>query len=323
MKANNRSNYVIALGVILCSAALLGALSFALTGFAIGAAGRTVAIDFRDATGIKLHSMVKYAGKTAGTVTDIRYLRPEEQKDGNVVRVIAKLDEEVPPLLDNVKASLTAETLLGEKFIALQPGDAGGRALADGAVIQGGDVASIDAVAGSAQEAIQTVTDILKKVQADYPGLVPRLAEILKQGSSILSQGSNLVNHVDATVLNADDAVTQLRADYKELVPKLSALFAEAQSIGTNADHAVLKASALLERLDGVVVTNQADLKKTLEELRVTSQNLKVITTYAKALTATLAQKPSSLIWGRKRNELPDERSILESDQPVPARPAD
>ena len=91
----------------------------------------------------------------------------------------------------------------------------------------------------------------------------------------------------------------------------------EAQNIATNADHAVLKASALLDSLDGVVKNNEADLRKLVEELRITSQNLKVLTTYAKALTARLAEKPSSLIWSGKKRELPSEKTILESSEPV------
>ena len=50
MKAQDRSNYVIAAGVILCSAVLLGALTFALTGFSLRSGGRKLAIEFHDGT---------------------------------------------------------------------------------------------------------------------------------------------------------------------------------------------------------------------------------------------------------------------------------
>ena len=69
MKAQDRSNYITSAIVILCSGILLGALTFALTGFSWRAGGRTLSIEFRDATGIKLNSSVRYAGKNAGTIT--------------------------------------------------------------------------------------------------------------------------------------------------------------------------------------------------------------------------------------------------------------
>src|SRR6185436_17336097 len=107
-----------------------------------------------------------------------------------------------------------------------------------------------------------------------------------------------------------------------ELIPKLNSLFNQGKGIATNADLAMLKINALVDRLDGVIKTNEGDLAKILEELRVVSQNLKVITTHAKTLTATLAEKPSRLIWGGgKKNELPAEKEILESKQPFPVGP--
>jgi ABC-type transporter Mla subunit MlaD len=324
MKSQNRSHYIIGTMVILCSVILLGAMTIALSGYSWRAGGRTLAIEFHDATGIKVHSAVKFAGKTAGSVTRISYLSPEERsktKDWrNAVRVEVLLDDDVPPLLEGLAASLNADTLLGEKFIALQPGRPDAPALAERAVIQGSEMGSIDSVARSAQETLETANDILKKLKSDYPGLVPRLAELLNQGNMILAQGSNLVNNADTTILNANGAVTQLKVDYNELVPRLNSLFARAQSIATNADQAVLKVSTLLERTDAVVQSNEANLTKLLQELRVAAQNLKVVTTYAKTLTATLAEKPSNLIWGRKKNELPKERTILESAEPVPLK---
>jgi ABC-type transporter Mla subunit MlaD len=320
MKAQDRSNYVIAIGVFLCSAILLAALTFALGGFSWRSGGRKIIVELHDATGIKLHSTVRYAGKTAGTVSDIRYLTAEERARAldpdNAVRVTILLQDDVPPLLEGTMASLGAETLLGEKFIALTPGKPGARQLPEPAVIQGATGTSIDAVAESAKEAVEKVNDILASLKADYPTLIPRLADLLKQGNSILGQGSNVVNNVDATILNANSAVTQLKSDYNELIPKLTSIFTQAQNIATNADQAVLKVSSLIDRLDRVVTTNEADLTKLVGELRITSQNLKVITTYAKTLTATLAEKPSSLIWSRKKNDLPDEKQILESAEP-------
>lgn len=321
MKSQDRSNYLIATGVILCSAVLLAALTFALTGFSLRAGGRRLAIEFHDATGIKLHSDVRYAGKAAGRVVELRYLTAQERasaKDqANAIRAVVHLNDDVPPLLEGIKAMLSAETLLGEKFIELMPGNPKARPLADGAVIQGITVASIDSVAGAAKDAIDKVNDILGNVKTDYPSLITGLTEILSKGSGILGQGSNLVNNVDSTILNANGAVTKLKADYAELIPKLHSILAEAQNIATNADHAVLKASSLIDNLEGVVKNNEADLQKLISELRVTSQNLKILSTYAKALTARLAEKPSSLIWSGKKRDLPSEKTILDSSEPV------
>src|SRR5678816_1891070 len=66
------------------------------------------------------------------------------------------------------------------------------------------------------------------------------------------------------------------------------------------------------------IKNNEGNLGQIVAELHVVSQNLKVITTYTKALTATLGEKPSRLIWGGGKNQLPSEKEILESSKPVP-----
>jgi len=265
MKAQDRSNYIIAVGVILCSAVLLIALSYALTGFSWKPRGRKILVDLHDATGVKLHSAVRYAGKTAGMVAEIRYLTAEERAKAadseNAVRVLVRLNEDVPALRQGVTAMLSAETLLGEKFIALAPGEPNARVLPDGAVIQGISVVSIDTVAGSANDAIRKVNDILTSLKADYPSLVPKLADLLNQGSALLGQGSNLVNNADTTILNANGAVTKLKEDYAQLIPKVNSFLAQAQGIATNANQAVLKISALIDRADHLIQTNEGDLK--------------------------------------------------------------
>ena len=322
MKSKNGSQYLIGITVIVCSLVLLGAMTFALSGYSMHKGGRKLDIEFRDATGIKLHSVVKYAGKTAGYVSAIRYLSPAERLKAtdrrNAVRVTLQFDNEVPPLMVELTARLDAETLLGEKFIALTPGKPDAPLLPEDAVIQGGEAGSIDALTRSAAAAIENVNDLLTKLKSDYPALVPRLGELLNQGSSILSQSSNLVKNADSTILNANGAVTKLKSDYNALIPRINSLFDQAQGIATNADAALLKVSALVDRADGVVKTNEADLAKMVAELRVVSQNLKVITTYAKRLTATLAERPSRIIWGRTKNGLPSEKQILESSEPLP-----
>jgi hypothetical protein len=70
-----------------------------------------------------------------------------------------------------------------------------------------------------------------------------------------------------------------------------------------------------------MVVTNQANLAQLIADLHVVSQNLKVVTTYAKVLTATLGEKPSRLIWGFGQTKLPTEQDILKSTEPVPIKP--
>ena len=322
MKFKIWSQAIIAITVILCSLALLAALTFSLSDSTWKKGGRRLEIEFNDATGIKLHSQVRYAGAAAGRVTTIRYLTPAERlgarAQNKAVRIVVQIDDQVPPLPSDTSASLSSETILGEKFVSLSAGSPGVPPLPDGAIIQGQDLVGFDSLARSAQAAVENVNTLLIKLNADYPDLIPRLASLLAQGNSLLLQGSNLVQDADGAVTNASDVISQFKLDYAELIPKLSSLLTQGKGIATNADVAIKQVGEFIQRAENVVKNNEGDLSKILSELRVVAQNLKVISTYTKALTGTLGEKPSRLIWGREKRQLPTEKEIIESPEVIP-----
>ncbi len=122
----NLSDYFVALSVIACSAILLAALTVALSGYRLKKPARTLQIDYEDVTGVKVHSEVRYAGAPAGRVIAMRHLSAAQRESGankrNAVRVTVSLDDNIPPLPADVTATLSADTLLAPKFVALSAG---------------------------------------------------------------------------------------------------------------------------------------------------------------------------------------------------------
>src|SRR5256885_3395684 len=115
MKSKNWSQYLIALSVIGCSLILLAALTVAITGQRWGTFGRKLKIEFKDATGIRLHSSVRYAGAVAGSVVAIRYLSPTKRqqpdKSDVAVQITIRLNKNVPTVPTNVKVTINSETI--------------------------------------------------------------------------------------------------------------------------------------------------------------------------------------------------------------------
>jgi hypothetical protein len=58
-----------------------------------------------------------------------------------------------------------------------------------------------------------------------------------------------------------------------------------------------------------------------LDSLRVSTENLKVVSTNAKALTATLAEKPWRVFWGGATVKPPSEADILNSNEVIRLKP--
>lgn len=295
----NLSDYLVALSVILCSAILLAALTIALTGFRLKKPTRTLQIDFEDVTGVKLHSEVRYAGAPAGRVIAMHHLSREQRVSGankrNAVRVTVNLAEEIPPLPSDVIATLSSDTLLSPMFVALSAGTPGGETLANNAVIEGHPAYGIQQIAAAA--------------------------------GPLIDNANKLIDSLNGTVGNLDTTITNVRNDLGQVLPKISPVLdvakidlEELQRIIKGLDDVEAKANALFDSAGKFVGNTDKQLQDQLKELRVILLNLKVVSTHAKALTETLAEKPNRIIFSGKNQKLTPEAEILKSKEPVPAK---
>ena len=321
----NLSDYLVALAVIACSLALLGALTYALSGGFVSKSDRTLEIDYPDVSGIKLHSDVRYAGARAGAVTKIRLLTFDEregadteEKKRNAVRVTVTLLKDLPPLPSDVRASLSSETLLSEKFVALSPGTPSAPKLANDAWLQGHSGGGLDGLF----EAIGPLADSL-------PPLLKAAEDILHGMTPLLKKTTEAVDSVN-TVVN-------------DVGPRASKLLEGLKTASDSADLAIKNVDKLVDGPTSPVKTDLAELKEALtrmqqtlgtanqmightdksidgrmQELSIVLQNLKVATTHAKALTQALGEHPNRLIFSGKPQKLQTEDEILRSPKPLP-----
>jgi len=302
----NLSDYVVALSVILCSAVLLGALTIALSGFRLNKPARTLQIDYEDVTGIKLHSEVRYAGAPAGRVIAMKHLNREQRETGtnkrNAVRVTISLADEIPPLPADVIATLSSDTMLSPGFVALSAGTPGGETLANNAIIDGHPAYGIPQIAAAA--------------------------------GPLIDNANKLIDSLNATAGNLNNTVTSVRTNFEDFLPKISPMLDTAKTdleelqgiikgldvVEKNANDVLKNANGVFENAGKFVGSTDKQLQEQMKELRVILLNLKVVSTHAKALVDTLAEKPNRLIFSGKTQTLTPESDILKSKEPLPAR---
>jgi ABC-type transporter Mla subunit MlaD len=288
----NLSDYIVALAVIACSVVLLAALTIALSGFRLKKPSRTLQIDYEDVTGIKLHSEVRYAGAPAGRVIGMRHLSAAERgasaNKRDAVRVTINLDDKIPPLPADVMATLSSDTLLAPKFVALSAGTPGTKTLANNSVIEGHPAYGIE---------------------------------------QITSAAGPLIDHANLLLDNLNGTVTDVKGNLGEFLPKLAPLadtakidLDELQKVVTGLNDVEAQAGTVLGTANSFLGTTDKKLQEQLNQLHVTLLNLKVITTHAKALTEALGEKPNRLIFSGKANKLTPESEILKSSKPLPAK---
>ena len=91
------------------------------------------------------------------------------------------------------------------------------------------------------------------------------------------------------------------------------------QNVITSLDNLSKVADTVLGT-DRFISGTDKQLQEQLRQLHVTLLNLKVVTTYAKALLESLAQKPNRIIFSGKPAPLTPESEIMKSSKPVPTK---
>src|SRR5205085_4114712 len=179
----NLSDYLVALSVVVCSIILLAALTFALSGYRLKKPARTLQIQYEDVTGIKVHSEVRYAGAPAGRVIAMSHLTAAERaklpnkKDAVIVTV--ELDDGIPSLPADVVATLSADTLLSPKFVALSAGTPGGKTLANNASIEGHPAYGIEQITAAAGPLFENANRLLDTLNLTVSDLKTDLADFM------------------------------------------------------------------------------------------------------------------------------------------------
>ena len=106
-----------------------------------------------------------------------------------------------------------------------------------------------------------------------------------------------------------NDILQKLQKD-GDLSTKVSSLVSNASTLAKNAD-------VLIKQLNSVMEAHRGELDQRLDDLSVIIQNLKVVSTYSKTLSGTLARKPWRIVWGNQPPELPSEEEIMKSNKPI------
>jgi ABC-type transporter Mla subunit MlaD len=281
----NLSDYIVALSVILTSLVLVAALTIALTGYHLKKPTRTLQINYEDVTGIKVNSELRYAGAPAGRVLAMRHLTAKERESSpnkrDAVRVTVSLDDGIPPLPADVVATLSSDTMLAPKFVALSAGTPGGNTLANNAAIEGHPAYGLDQITAAAGPLLDNLNVTIANLKNDLGQFTPKLGPLADSLKIDVDNLQNVVKNLDGVSRDADKV------------------------LGT---------------ADTFISATDKQLQEQLKQLHVVLLNLKVVTTHAKALVETLAEKPNRLIFSGKPARLTPEAEILKSSKPLPAK---
>jgi len=125
---------LVALGLLGAFVVVMGGLSFEPT--------FTVYVSFNNPGGLQTGAPVRISGVKVGRVSSIEFrggmLDPKSRRPEPLIRASAKLEKKYQEAIrDDSRWFVTSQGMLGEMFLAVDPGTAERPMLADGAVVQG------------------------------------------------------------------------------------------------------------------------------------------------------------------------------------------
>ncbi|MEE2828039.1 MAG: MlaD family protein [Myxococcota bacterium] len=265
MTGRKRQNELKVGGLLLLAVAVFAWLSIQIGAFQGFGDTLEVTVTFDDAAGLVADSSVKVAGVEVGRVESlgIRF-------DEAVAVLSLQADAQIR---NDVQAQVRSRSLLGEKYVQLQPRSPDAPLLKDGDVIEN-TVPSVEI-----DDLVATIGPLLSEVSAeDVASLVSSLAGL---AGNLDDESKGLISST-RTLLERLNVAAEVAPAIKEEVPPLlkdmRRTVREARSTIKEADQAIRRAEEVLGEVDrsaGEVPALLADLQKAIDTLEPGLDDLK------------------------------------------------
>jgi phospholipid/cholesterol/gamma-HCH transport system substrate-binding protein len=181
----------------------------------------TVYVDFTNPGGLKAGAPVRLAGVRVGKVSAIEFRGgdPKAVADGLWIRVVTQLEHEYQnSIREDARWFVSTQGVLGEFFLAVEPGSSNKPALQDGAVVNGVSPPRLDLLLSEAYELLHHtylgITQNEDKLKETFDGLHQTLkgsGHFFERNTGKLDQ---LVDSVESLSVQANETVMAARQKY-------------------------------------------------------------------------------------------------------------
>ena len=219
--AQERSIEVKVGALILVSLGILGAFLLVLGGITFEKT-YTVYVDFDNPGGLQSGAAVRVAGVKVGSVGAMEFLGGKvDPKSGRrvLVRVKAVIEERVQDAIhEDADFYVTTQGVLGEQFLAIEPGSPDKPTLKDGAETKGIDPPRIDLFLAKAYELLDTTVTGIRNNRELLADLATNAAGVLRGLNAVVSANRDRVDRILANVEEVSAEAKGLTHDARALV---------------------------------------------------------------------------------------------------------
>jgi phospholipid/cholesterol/gamma-HCH transport system substrate-binding protein len=266
--------------------ALIMAAAFNLSKFP-GFRGSSYQAEFKDASGLHVGNMVQVGGIRVGRVTDVAL------ENSNTVLVTFEVDNGVE-FGDESRASIEVYSLLGEKYLDLEPAGSG--------QLSADDVIPVDRTE-SAYDIVGVFSDLTTTTERIDTGQLEKalnvVADTTNKAAPEIESSFQGISRLSKSVASRDDEIQALLKSSQSVTKVLAARSSDLVDLMKNSDlvfqevqrrkeaiHLLLvNARDLADQLHGVATDNQAQIGPALQQV---DQLLSLLNDKDKELKATL-----------------------------------
>jgi phospholipid/cholesterol/gamma-HCH transport system substrate-binding protein len=266
---------LVSLGILAAFVLVMGGLSFEKT--------FSVFVDFDNPGGLQAGAPVRIAGVKVGSVKELAFLGGKvDPGTGRRTLVRAKLaiEERVRPAIhDNADFYVTTQGVLGEQYLAIDPGTGGRPVLAANTIVKGIDPPRLDLFLAKAYDLLDTTVsgirnnkELISEIAVNTAGLLKGMNETLHDNRPRIDR---IVENVEALSTQSNDLVRDARKEYVDN-PKIQRTIDNIDQLATDVQKdtgPLLKdAREAMANASRVAATfgdegEQAKLKKTLADV--------------------------------------------------------
>jgi phospholipid/cholesterol/gamma-HCH transport system substrate-binding protein len=206
---------LIAIGILMAFIIVMGGLSFQPT--------YRVFVEFDNPGGVQPGAPVKIAGVNVGKIKEIEFRGnaepPAPGKRVALIRLNVSVEKRYQAAIhDNALFFVTSQGLLGEQYLAIDPGSPDRPHIQEGATVRGLDPPRLDLVMAEGYELLHTVIAFLRDNRQDLTDLMVSAKRTLKGTGDFFDKNKDRIDRIVANVetitVEGDELVRSARSKY-------------------------------------------------------------------------------------------------------------
>jgi len=266
---------LVSLAILSAFVLIMGGLSFEKT--------YTLYVDFDNPGGMQAGAPVRVAGVKVGKVEELKFMGGQIDPKTNrrtLVRAKIAIEKRVQEAIhDDADFYVTTQGVLGEQFMAVEPGSPGKPVLQENAIVKGIDPPRLDLFLAKAYELLDTTMTGIRNNRELISDIATNTAGLLKNLNGVLTDNRERINRTVANLEALTAEANQLTHDVKvryvdnpKIMRTIDNIDRISQDLQRDSGPLLKDAKEAMANINRVSATvgspeEQAKLKKTLDDV--------------------------------------------------------